>query len=99
MAKRVLTVDDSRTMREMVAFTLRQAGYEVQEAEHGQAAIAGDRLEIRRLQLQHDGMAAKAGGYHYRWVDGSWRDTRDASEFIAALNQQASRQAGKPLQF
>ena len=40
MAKRVLTVDDSRTMREMVAFTLRQAGYEVQEAEHGQAAIA-----------------------------------------------------------
>ena len=40
MAKCVLTVDDSRTMREMVAFTLRQAGYDVQEAEHGQAAIA-----------------------------------------------------------
>jgi len=40
MAKRVLTVDDSRTMREMVAFTLRKAGYEVQEAEDGQKAIA-----------------------------------------------------------
>jgi len=40
MAKSVLTVDDSRTMREMVAFTLRQAGYDVFEAEHGQAAIA-----------------------------------------------------------
>ncbi len=40
MAKRVLTVDDSRTMREMVAFTLRKAGYEVQEAEDGQKALA-----------------------------------------------------------
>jgi two-component system chemotaxis response regulator CheY len=40
MAKHVLTVDDSRTMREMVAFTLRRAGYEVHEAEDGQKAIA-----------------------------------------------------------
>ena len=39
MAKTVLTVDDSRTMREMVAFTLRKAGYEVKEAEDGQKAI------------------------------------------------------------
>jgi two-component system chemotaxis response regulator CheY len=40
MAKTVLTVDDSRTMREMVAFTLRNAGYVVREAEDGQKAIA-----------------------------------------------------------
>jgi len=39
MAKRVMTVDDSRTMREMVAFTLRKAGYEVSEAEDGQQAL------------------------------------------------------------
>lgn len=40
MAKRVMTVDDSRTMREMVAFTLRQAGYTVSEAEDGVKALA-----------------------------------------------------------
>lgn len=40
MAKRVLAVDDSRTMREMVAFTLKNAGYEVIEAEDGKAALA-----------------------------------------------------------
>ena len=40
MAKHILTVDDSRTMREMVAFTLRKAGYEVREAEDGEKAIA-----------------------------------------------------------
>ena len=39
MARRILTVDDSRTIREMVAFTLRKAGYEVLEAEDGQKAI------------------------------------------------------------
>jgi two-component system chemotaxis response regulator CheY len=37
--KRVLTVDDSRTMREMVAFTLKGAGYEVVEANDGQHAL------------------------------------------------------------
>jgi len=44
-------------------------------------------------------LAAKAGGYHYRHVDGRWRDTRDGSEFIEALSKHASAQAGKPLQF
>ena len=35
--KRILTVDDSASIRQMVSFTLRNAGYEVVEAEdnHG----------------------------------------------------------------
>jgi two-component system chemotaxis response regulator CheY len=40
MAKRVLTVDDSKTMRDMVGFTLRGAGFEVLEAEDGVRALA-----------------------------------------------------------
>ena len=44
-------------------------------------------------------LAAKAGGFHYRHLDGAWRDTRDGSEFIEALNRHASAQGGKPLQF
>jgi two-component system chemotaxis response regulator CheY len=39
MAKRILTVDDSKTMRDMVAFTLRKAGFDVNEAEDGQKAL------------------------------------------------------------
>ena len=39
MKKKVLTVDDSRTMREMVSFTLRGAGFDVVEANDGQQAL------------------------------------------------------------
>lgn len=39
MPKHVMTVDDSRTMREMVGFTLRKAGFDVSEAEDGQQAL------------------------------------------------------------
>jgi len=39
MPKKVLVVDDSITMRQMVSFTLRQANFEVQEAENGQEAL------------------------------------------------------------
>ena len=38
--KRILTVDDSASCRQMVSFTLRKAGYEVLEAVDGQDALA-----------------------------------------------------------
>ena len=37
--RRILIVDDSVSMRQMVSYTLRQGGFEVIEAEHGQAAM------------------------------------------------------------
>jgi two-component system chemotaxis response regulator CheY len=39
MPKHVLIVDDSKTMRDMVAFTLKGAGFSVTEAEDGQKAL------------------------------------------------------------
>ncbi|MDC8012887.1 response regulator [Tahibacter sp. BL] len=44
-ALRVLAVDDSPTMRQMVAFSLREAGFEVSEAEDGADALAKARQE------------------------------------------------------
>jgi two-component system chemotaxis response regulator CheY len=40
MSKRILAVDDSKTMRDMVCFTLRNAGFQVDEAEDGKVALA-----------------------------------------------------------
>lgn len=60
----------------------------------------GSKIIINNQPPLHEvWMAAQAGGFHYRWVDGHWRDTRDGSEFIAALNQHASKQGGQPLTF
>jgi len=39
MSKRVLTVDDSKTMRDMVAFTLRNGGFTPVEAIDGKDAL------------------------------------------------------------
>jgi len=38
--KRILTVDDSASVRQMVCFTLQKAGYEVAEAVDGRDGIA-----------------------------------------------------------
>ena len=47
--RKVLIVDDSASMRQMVGYTLRQGGYEVTEAEHGQDAV--DKLQNTPVDL------------------------------------------------
>ena len=39
MSKRIMTVDDSASVRQMVSFTLKQAGYEIVEAIDGKDAL------------------------------------------------------------
>ncbi|MDM8535512.1 response regulator [Desulfobacterales bacterium HSG17] len=39
MAKTIMTADDSASVRQMVSFTLKQAGYDVVEAVDGQEAF------------------------------------------------------------
>ena len=40
MGKSILTVDDARTIRQMVSFTLKGAGYDVLEAQDGTFALS-----------------------------------------------------------
>jgi CyaY protein len=49
--------------------------------------------------LQEIWMAARAGGFHYKCMDGQWLDTKGAGEFFADLSRYASEQAGQPLRF
>ena len=44
-------------------------------------------------------LAARSGGFHYKFVRGAWRDTRDGRELFDALSACASEQAGQPLRF
>jgi CyaY protein len=40
-------------------------------------------------------VAARAGGFHFRWDGAAWRDTRDGTELFAALSRLVSAQAGR----
>ena len=49
--------------------------------------------------LQEIWMAARSGGYHYKFSNGMWLDTKSGDEFFAALTQCASEQAGQSVIF
>ena len=44
-------------------------------------------------------LAAKSGGYHYKFNSGQWMDTKGQGEFFANLSRCASDQAGSALIF
>lgn len=49
MSKRALVVDDSKTMREMVSYTLKGAGFDILESEDGKMAlttITGQKVDL-----------------------------------------------------
>jgi len=47
--------------------------------------------------MQEIWMAARSGGFHYRFNGQQWLDTRDGSELYAALSKVASLQAGSTI--
>ncbi|WP_035053293.1 iron donor protein CyaY [Andreprevotia chitinilytica] len=72
--------------------------------------LAGNVLEIefddgskiivnRHVPNKELWIAAKSGGFHYRNVDGTWRNTRDEGEFFADLAAAVSLHAGEAFQF
>jgi CyaY protein len=49
--------------------------------------------------LQEVWLAARAGGFHYKWTGPGWRDTKGNGDFFVELSRQASQQAGRALVF
>jgi CyaY protein len=44
-------------------------------------------------------LAARSGGYHYKFDGQHWMDTKGQGEFFASLSRYASEQAGRSLGF
>ena len=60
----------------------------------------GSKIVVNKQPPLHEiWLAARNGGFHFKFVEQAWRDTRDGVEFFARLSEEASRQGGKVLQF
>jgi CyaY protein len=58
----------------------------------------GSKLIINTQPPLHEvWLAARGGGFHFRFDGLRWVDTRDGTEFFAAVSHHASQQAGVPL--
>ncbi len=58
----------------------------------------GSRMVINRHSAARDiWVAARSGGFHFRWDGSVWRDSRDGSELFAALSRLVSAQSGQPV--
>ncbi len=62
---------------------------EIEFIDNGSKIIVNSQAPMQELWV-----AAKAGGYHYKRVDGQWINTRDGSELFAALSELAGGQGG-----
>jgi CyaY protein len=73
-------------------FEMASAGVLEIEFEDGSKIIVN-----RHGAAQEIWVAAKSGGFHYRWDGSAWRDTRGGDELLTALSTLATAQAGQPV--
>ena len=82
-----------------------EAGLDACDADLDVAMVSAGVLEIeladggkiivnRHAAAQELWVAARSGGFHFRWDGAAWRDTRDGSELFAALSALISAQSG-----
>ena len=70
--------------------------YELSEGGILQIEFANDSVIVvnKQAAAQEIWVAAKSGGFHFRWDGNVWRDTRSNEELFAALSRLASEQSG-----
>jgi CyaY protein len=71
-------------------FELKEGGILEIEFEDGSKIIINRHAAAREIWV-----AARSGGFHFRWDGTAWRNTRDGSELFAALSKLVSQQSGR----
>lgn len=73
-------------------FELKEGAILEIEFEDGSKIIVNRHSAAREIWV-----AARSGGFHFRWDGAAWRDTRDGAELFAALSRVVSQQGGQPV--
>jgi CyaY protein len=56
----------------------------------------GSRIVVNRHSAaQQIWIAARSGGYHFKWNGSEWVDTREGGELLAALSKLVGEQSGR----
>jgi CyaY protein len=71
-------------------FELKEGGILEIEFADGSKIIINRHAAAREIWV-----AARSGGFHFRWDGAAWRNTRDGSELFAALSTLVSQQLGR----
>ena len=75
---------------EDVDFELKPGGILEIEFDDGAKIIVNRHGAAREIWV-----AARSGGFHYRYDGATWRDTRSGAELFAALSELLSRELGR----
>lgn len=60
----------------------------------------GSQIVVNQQKPLHEiWLAARAGGFHFKYNGTAWTDTKGHGEFFTCLSAHASTQAGLPLHF
>jgi CyaY protein len=71
-------------------FELKEGGILEIETPDGAKIIVNRHRAAREIWV-----AARSGGFHFRWDGGAWRDTRDGAELFASLSRLLSGHLGR----
>ena len=91
---RIETCFDELNDQDVVDVECKRSGnvLEIEFVDNGSKIIVNSQAPLQEMWV-----AARAGGFHYKRVGDEWRNTRDDSEFFAALSDVATQQGGAPV--
>jgi two-component system, chemotaxis family, chemotaxis protein CheY len=95
MSKRIMAVDDSASIRQMVGFTLRQAGYEVVEAVDGKDALSKLDGNPVHMVITDLNMPNLDGIGLIKWIRASSKYRFIPVVMLTTESQEARKQEGK----
>ncbi len=71
-------------------FELKEGGILEIEFDDASKIIVNRHAAAREIWV-----AARSGGFHFRWDGAAWRDTRSGAELFGALSELVSQQSGR----